>query len=161
MKLNYPKEWFLKSAGIEGDSEIGAGVPPWNSAAPGDVAPHPHATRIAFGRFVELWRRNKGWDADRLATEAGLDPDEILEIEHDPHSEPEPDAIYKLAKVFGVDPKGLYVMSGLIESKSSVFREKAVRFAARSENISKLNEAEHEALQDFVSALSEIRQDEI
>ena len=28
MKLHYPKEWFEKSALIEGDDEIGAGVPP-------------------------------------------------------------------------------------------------------------------------------------
>ena len=28
MKLNYPKEWFEKSALIEGDDEIGAGMPP-------------------------------------------------------------------------------------------------------------------------------------
>ena len=28
MKLEYPKEWFQRSAEIEGESEVGAGVPP-------------------------------------------------------------------------------------------------------------------------------------
>ncbi|MCF7816926.1 MAG: hypothetical protein K9M54_03490 [Kiritimatiellales bacterium] len=28
MKIDYPKEWFVHSAKIEGDVEVGAGVPP-------------------------------------------------------------------------------------------------------------------------------------
>lgn len=158
MKLEYPKEWFLRSADIEGEAEIGAGSPPLSTNSSTVGSNHP-ASRIAFGRFVELWRRNKGWNPERLADEAGLDPEEILEIEHDPHSEPEPDAVFKLAQVFGVTPKGLYVVAGLIEPRSSVLRDKAVRFAARSENVSKLDEVEREALEAFVAALSEIPSD--
>lgn len=155
MKLEYPKEWFLRSAAIEGEAEVGAGMPPWTQPAPhagGSAA----ASRIAFGRFVELWRRHRGWNVEKLAEEAGLDPEEILEIEHDPHSPPEPDAVYRLARVFGVAPKGLYVIAGLIEPRSPVLRDQAVRFAARSENVSRLDEAERQALEAFVTALSEI-----
>lgn len=160
MKLEYPKEWFLRSADIEGEAEIGAGIPPWNTIAPIVGRIHP-ASRIAFGRFVELWRRNKGWNCEKLAKEAGLDPEEILEIEHGPHSEPEPDAVCKLAQVFGVTPKGLYVVAGLTEPRTSELRDKAVRFAARSENISKLDDAERQALEAFVAALSEIPPDSV
>jgi len=155
MKLEYPKEWFLRSADIEGEAEIGAGIPSWNPKTPTTSETHS-ASRIAFGRFVELWRRNKGWNPERLADEAGLDPEEILEIENDPQAEPEPDAVFKLAKVFGVAPKGLYVIAGLVEPRSSILRDKVVRFAARSENVSSLDEAEREALEAFVSALSKI-----
>ena len=79
MKLEYPKEWFLRSADIEGAAEIGVGIPTWNTDASTRGVNHP-ASRIAFGRFVELWRRNKGWNSEKLAEEAGLDPEEILEI---------------------------------------------------------------------------------
>ena len=155
MKLEYPKEWFLRSADIEGAAEIGAGIPHWDTDASTCGVNHP-ASRIAFGRFVELWRRNKGWNSEKLAEEAGLDPEEILEIEHDPHSELEPDAVFKLAQVFGVTPKKLYVVAGLIEPRTSVLRDKVVRFAARSESVSKLNDVEREALEAFVAALSEL-----
>lgn len=153
MKLEYPKEWFLRSAEIEGEAEIGAGMPHYSNQE--TSTPSQSASRIAFGRFVELWRRNKGWNSERLAEEAGLDPEEIIEIEHDPHSEPEPDAVFKLATVFGVAPKGLYVVAGLVEPRSSILREKAVRFAARSENVATLDETERQALEAFVTALSE------
>ena len=154
MKLEYPKEWFLQSADIEGEDEIGAGIPLWNTDSATCCGNHP-ASRIAFGRFVELWRRNKGWNPEKLAEEAGLDPEEILEIEHDPRSEPEPDAVFKLAHVFGVTPKKLYVVAGLIEPRTSVLRDKVVRFAARSESVSKLDDVERQALEAFVAALSE------
>ena len=39
--------------------------------------------------LLRLWRRNKGWSVEKLADRAGIDVEEILEIEHDPHCEPE------------------------------------------------------------------------
>jgi hypothetical protein len=32
MKLEHPKSWYQKNSEIEGDSEIGAGIPPWTRA---------------------------------------------------------------------------------------------------------------------------------
>lgn len=157
MKLQYPKEWFERSAQIEGDAEVGAGVFP----TPKTTEPHTQAnitaldTRIALGQFVALWRRNQGWNAETLAHQAGIDIEEILEIEHDPHCGPEPDAIFKLAGVFQVPPRKLMEIAGLIENRSPRLREQAVRFAARSEPISTLTDTEKEALEAFVAALSE------
>ena len=95
MKLNYPREWFEQRIEREENVEIGAGIP----AAPRPVEYAAGTkirladTRIAFGQFVGLWRRNKGWNAERLASAAGIAPQEILEIECDPYCEPEPDAV--------------------------------------------------------------------
>lgn len=80
MKLEYPKEWFERSAEIEGDAEVGAGVLPTRRT----IEPHTIDkttaldTRIAFGQFVSLWRRNNGWNAEKLAEEAGIDAEEVL-----------------------------------------------------------------------------------
>jgi HTH-type transcriptional regulator, competence development regulator len=156
MKLQYPKEWFERSAFIEGDAEVGAGFPP----TPATTEPHAQDittldTRIAFGQFVALWRRNHGWNAETLAAEAGIDTAEVLEIEHDPHCEPEPDAVFKLAGVFRVPPRKLMEIAGLVESRTPRLREQAVRFAARSEPIAALTETEKQALESFVAALSD------
>ena len=153
MKLHYPKEWFERSAEIEGDAEVGAGYPPTTEPHAQDITPLD--TRIALGQFVALWRRNRGWNAETLAARAGIDTAEVLEIERDPYCEPEPDAIFKLAGVFQIPPRSLLEIAGLVESRTPQLREQAVRFAARSEPISALTDTEKQALEAFVKALSD------
>ena len=154
MKLERSKDWYERRIDLEGDAEVGAGIPP---APQKQVLEEPRLleTRIAFGTFVELWRRNKGWDAMKLAEKAGVETEEILEIERNPRSEPEPSAVYKLAGVFGLSPKPLLELAGLIEARTPRLREAAVRFAARSESMAALNKNEREAFEAFVSAISE------
>lgn len=148
------KEWYERHIPLEGEGEVGAGTPVLpRSAREANVS--VVNTRIAFGTFVELWRRNRGWDAAKLAKEAGVNPGEILEIEHSPQSAPEPSAVRKLAKVFGLSPKVLLELAGLIEPRTPCLREEAVRFAARSESVAALNPQEREAFEAFVSAIGE------
>jgi transcriptional regulator with XRE-family HTH domain len=156
MKLEYPKEWFERSAEIEGNAEVGAGVPPTYSTTEPYTNDKITAldTRIAFGQFVALWRRNNGWNAERLAAEAGIDTEEVLEIEHDPHCEPEANAVYKLAGVFKVPSRNLLELAGLVENRSPHLREEAIRFAARSESLAALSELERQAFEAFVGALT-------
>jgi transcriptional regulator with XRE-family HTH domain len=159
MKLNYPKEWFEQRIEKEGKVEIGAGTPA--AAQPVESAGEPNVklldTRIAFGQFVALWRRNKGWNAERLAVAAGIDPEEVLQIEYDPHVLPEPDAVFKLAAVFGVPSRPLLELAGLIVSRTPRLREEAIRFAARSESIAALSDVERQAFEAFVTTLSELK----
>ena len=60
MNLKYSKEWYAKRIDLEGESEVGAGLPgrPDNSDKVTFVD-----TRIALGAFVSLWRRNQCLDA--------------------------------------------------------------------------------------------------
>jgi transcriptional regulator with XRE-family HTH domain len=156
MKLERSKDWYERRIDLEGDVEIGAGAPPQcRTKAAEEASVKPLETRIALGTFVELWRRNRGWDAVKLAKEAGVDPIEVLEIERNPQSEPEPSAVYKLASLFGISPKPLLELAGLVESRTPLLREAAVRFAARSESMAALNQNEREAFEAFVSAISE------
>jgi transcriptional regulator with XRE-family HTH domain len=155
MKLDHPKKWYEDRIALEGDAEIGAGTPPGvRATTPAKSNITPVDTRIAFGTFVALWRRNRGWDVATLAAVAALDPRGILEIERDPHYEPEPEAVRKLAGVFGLSPKPLLELAGLIKPRTPQLREAAVRFAARSESVAALNDREREAFEAFVSAIS-------
>jgi len=156
MKLAYSKEWYESHIALEGDAEVGVGTPPWYRAKPLTKSYiRPGDTRIAFGTFVTLWRRNQGWDAVKLAETAGLDPEEVLEIEQDPNCEPESDAICKLAGVFGLSPKPLLELAGVIELGIPKLREKPVRFATRSESVAALSEREREAFEAFIATISE------
>lgn len=155
MKLTLSKEWFEKRIALEGDKETGAGTLALQEQAAPRASIVPIDTRIAFGTFVELSRRNRGWDAVKLAEAAGVDPEEILEIEHNPQSEPEPNAVYKLAHVFNVPVKALLELAGLIESRTPSLRTAAVRFAAHSESVAALNKHEREAFEAFVAVITE------
>lgn len=156
MKLTHSKDWYEQRIAREGDADIGAGT---LSEIREKAVPQSEAayidTRIAFGTFVELWRRDRGWDAVRLAQEAGVNPEEVLEIERNPRSEPEPSAVYRLAQVFKMPAKILMELAGLTEPRTPYLREAAVRFAARSESMAALNKNEREAFEAFVSAISE------
>ncbi|WP_225143853.1 MULTISPECIES: helix-turn-helix transcriptional regulator [unclassified Bradyrhizobium] len=57
-------------------------------------------TRIAFGKFVNLMRRRRGFSMERLAEVAELDASELLVIEDDVHYVPEPRTVFKLAQTF-------------------------------------------------------------
>ena len=156
MKIEYPKDWFARSAEIEGNAEVGAGIPPASENAEPDSSKSitPRDTRIAFGQFVSLWRRNNGWNAEQLAKEAGIDTEEVLEIERDPHSEPEPSAVNKLAIVFRVPSRKLMELAGLVKNRTPHLREEAIRFAARSESQTALSDIERQAFEAFVGALT-------
>ena len=156
MKLDRPKDWYERGIALEGDLEIGAGVPPeYQAQAVAEVAAKRVDTRIAFGTFVELWRRSRGWDAVKLAEEAGVSPAEVLKIERSPQSEPEPSAVYKLAQVFKLPAKILLELAGLVAPRTPNLRQAAVRFAARSESVAALNDRERAALEAFVTAITE------
>lgn len=160
MKLNYEKEWFESRIEKEGSMEIGAGLPPGGRAPVSTTPPEEGVldTRIGFGRFVELWRRNKGWTAEKLAAAAGIDREEVLQIEYDVSCEAEPEAVLKLAEVFGVPSRALLDLAGLTEYRASILREKATRFASQSESTSALSDREREMLEAFLAALSKVHE---
>lgn len=157
MTLDYPKDWYEHRIALEGDLEIGAGAPPgYRRQAPPPAAAPPPAldTRIAFGTLVELWRRNRGWDAVKLAEEAGVAPAEVLEIERHPEAEPEPRAVCQLARVFNLPATVLLELAGLGTPATASLREEAVRFAARSEPVAALSPHERDALESFLAAIN-------
>jgi hypothetical protein len=168
MKFERSKEWWLAKARREGDAAIGAGLLALDPApaeqgalAAGEDRPISTAvdeTRIAFGRFVHLMRRQRGFSIEKLADEAALDLAELVSIEENLDYTPEPRTVYQLARTFKVPQQGLMQLAGLAVANDVGLRQEAVRFAARSESIQKLSREEKSALDAFVAVLSQ-RQD--
>jgi HTH-type transcriptional regulator, competence development regulator len=156
MKLTHSKDWYKQRIALEGDSEVGAGAMP---ASRKKATPKPSITpidtRIAFGTLVGLWRRSRGWDVEKLAHAAGINPKEILEIEHSPQSAPASSVVNKLAEVFNLPAKPMLELAGLIEPRTPRLRKAAVRFAARSESVAALTEHERKTLEAFVATITE------
>lgn len=160
MKIEFTKEWCLRMAELEAQSasdlDIGSGplvkqVAPAAEGVAGQV-PDPN---IAFGRFVRLMRRHKQLTLEKLAEDARVEITELVEIEEDARHVPDPRTVYQLAQQFHVPTPKLMQLAGLSRPKDSRLSEEAIRFAARSEPVEELDDAERAALEAFVSVLSE------
>lgn len=163
MKLERTQEWWLALVDREESHAVGAGAAARDpvleaqlSAVPSTTAQHgSEETRIAFGRFVNLMRRQRAMSIEKLAEEADLDMGEIVSIEDDLQFKPEPRTVFRLAQAFGVPQQRLMQLAGLASAKDAHFRQEAVRFAARSEAVQKLSKEENAALEAFIAVLSE------
>ncbi|NGM37252.1 MULTISPECIES: helix-turn-helix domain-containing protein [Methylobacterium] len=143
----------------EGDAAVSAGLlalDPAPEARPSSAqAGASDESRIAFGKFVHLMRRHRGFSMEQLAEAAELEASELLVIEADVHYVPEPRTVFRLAQTFDVSQRRLMQLAGLSAANDAGFREEAVRFAARSEAVEKLTPDESSALEAFVAVLSE------
>ena len=159
MKLERSKDWWMARARREGDAVVGAGLLAFDPApaarASGVTVGAAEDTRIAFGKFVNLMRRRRGFSMEQLAEAAELEASELLVIEDDVDYVPEPRTVFKLAQTFEVSQLRLMQLAGLSAANDVGFREEAVRFAARSESVQKLTREESSALEAFVAVLSE------
>ncbi len=157
MKFDISKSWCATMSKREAGAEVGAGllgIDPIFDASDANVSVLDDA-RVALGRFVQLKRRKDNLSLEELAEKADVELAELMNIEHDAGFEPEPRTLYQLAMVFGVSQHRLMGLSGLTVPKDVTFVEEAVRYAARSESIEKLNPEEQAALDGLISVLTE------
>jgi DNA-binding XRE family transcriptional regulator len=156
MKLKVTKSWCLAMAEKEKGCEIGAGdLAKCLHEQAGQASAFTDDTRMAFGPFIELMRRDVGISREQLAKRADVEAAEIVNIETDLHFTAEPRTVFKLAKFFRVPGKKLLQLSGNAVANDHHLRDEAVRFAARSGSTEKLTPEEREALNFFVKILHE------
>jgi HTH-type transcriptional regulator, competence development regulator len=157
MNTEFDAEWCLNMARLEGDGEIGAGAVAADPIFDGELIEQRKQDEpvVAFSRFVRLMRRRRNMDVEKLANTADIDIEELVSIEEDPHFRPEVRTVYQLSMFFDVPRESLLQIAGLTKPKDARIYQEAVRFAARSEPVAALTPEEREALEVFVSVLSE------
>jgi transcriptional regulator with XRE-family HTH domain len=163
MKMNLSEEWLTKRAKLEENADISAGL--FNIGVLKANQSKEHEASAAqvqddnplpvFGRLINLWRRKKKLRIDELADKARIDLAELIAIEQDIHYTPEPRTVYQLAKILGLSGDRMLQLSGNTVVRDQTLGEEAIRFAARSESVEKLNKDEQRALEEFVKFLSE------
>lgn len=157
MRIEITREWCLKMASLEADSEIGAGLLAIDPVFVTNVvaAVPTEDASIAFGRFVRLMRRNRGLSVEKLADDAEVDVAELVSIEDSTHHKPEVRTVFQLANFFEVPRPNLMQLAGLSVANNNRLNEEAARFAARSDPVAALTAEEQAALEAFVAVLSE------
>ena len=158
MTYEISKEWCLAMAELEVGATPGAGSLAMRPYVEGETMQAEAAaedSRVAFGRFISLMRRQRGLSIEKLADDADIDVGELLSIEEDAHYMPEPRTVYQLASAFKVSRSRMMELSGLVKPKDAHFLEEAVRYAARSESMAVLSAEEQAALDGMIAVLSE------
>lgn len=163
MRLQLSRSWYERE--VQKDAScpvlsVGAGHPNLEASAPeASLTPYSFVTRdgagLAFGRLINFKRRNLGWTLEKLAEQADVDLEELINIEHEEGDSPEPRTVYNLAAALALPAKKLMTLSGLAQEDDRRVKEAALRFAARSESVELLTATERDALEEFVKFLND------
>jgi transcriptional regulator with XRE-family HTH domain len=138
-------EWYRRQINRCGDLDFTAGPAPESKAQT--------SVTVAFGTLVRLQRRSKGLSVVDFAKILDIEDDELRRIEHDSSYSARPRTITSIAKQFGVPTVELMKLAGAAVSNDPYFQEKALKFAAHSDDIGILSLEEREMLQSFVQFL--------
>tara|TARA_E500000318_G_scaffold111388_1_gene129806 strand:- start:2641 stop:3150 length:510 start_codon:yes stop_codon:yes gene_type:complete len=109
----------------------------------------------AFGVLIRQLRRQKKWSVEELAQKARVDPEDLRKIEMASNYRPRPRVVHQLSGVFNVPERSLMKLSGATVTHDHAFEEEAMRFAAKSDDLAKLNREEQQLLNDYVKYLIE------
>jgi|SRR6266568_6285580 len=115
--------------------------------------PAKEPIRFAFSTLISYRRRALRLTMEDLAEKARIELDELLRIEEDANYIPEPRTVHQLANHLKLPIPQLLVLSGNVTSANAELTEAAVRFAARSRAVEKLNREQSDALNEFVKVL--------
>jgi len=115
--------------------------------------PASEPVRLAFSTLISYRRRALRLSIEALAQKAKVELDELLQIEEDPNYVPEPRTVHQLANQLKLPIPQLLVLSGNATTANAELTEAAVRFAARSRAVERLNREQSDALNEFVKVL--------
>lgn len=115
--------------------------------------PEVGTLRFVFRVVVQDLRRDKGLAIEELATQAGIDHDEIVAMERIEGYRPSPLTLHKLSRFYGIPDRRFAALAGAVREVPKDVREHASRFAAQSESFARLTKEEKKVLDKFVKFL--------
>ena len=149
-------EWCRKMTALDEHVTPGAGALAARPYVEADaLSLRTEEARIAFARFVNMARRERGLTIEELAEDADIEIGELMSIEENAHHEPDLRTVWCLSNVFGVSETRLMELAGLAVPKDGHWLENAVRYAARSVPIKELTPDEQLAFDGLVAVLSQ------
>ena len=167
MESRYTNDWLRRKIASDPDEDPEAGpcVIPVSSGAWRAIA-HPDSfavasdrtgvpMRIALGVLVRQLRSSAGLSVAELAERADVSEEELRRVEHDPHYTARARLIHQLSAYFSVSLAMLSQMAGATHEVDRVLFNESVRFAAHSDDVSRLTPEDRAALHAFVSLLNE------
>lgn len=159
MKLVFSKDWLRRGIAADPDVDIEAGESPAMEEPRPDVAVigerNAVQLRVALGVLVRQLRLREQLSIAELALRAAVSEDELRCVEHDPHYTARPRLIYQLSHYFHVSLTNLSQIAGATHAVDRSLYNQAVRYAARSDDMSALTDEERRDLDAFIAMLNE------
>lgn len=166
MKLLFTNEWLRRKIASDPDNEPEAG--PSLSEDLEGMSEEPEGEnlavmgernvvqmRVALGVLVRQLRLKEHLSMSELAERAQVSEGELRLVEHDPHYTARPRLISQLSSYFNVALSTLSQMAGATHTVERKLYNKAVKYAAWSDDVSVLTPEQLEALNAFVVMLNE------
>jgi transcriptional regulator with XRE-family HTH domain len=113
---------------------------------------------VVLATLLRQLRRRDGMDVEKLSNKLRVSKDELYAIEADKGFVPKPRTIYKIAGYYDISASALLKLSAAAAERDPDLDEVGVRFAARSENLSKLSRSERKQLNEFITVLSNYKE---
>lgn len=164
MKMLIDTEWLRRTISKSPDAEFEAGGPVAlldsigmfvPSDATNELSDSVVQLKYAFGILIKMLRKQSALTVAELSAKARVSEEELRMIERDPHHKAGPRTVHQLAEYFDIDPRRMMKLSGSMVTTNENFRDEAVRFAAKSDDISSLSSEERKMLNDFVKYVNE------
>lgn len=167
MEMLITPAWLRKKIETEPDVDFDAGMPVYllhsidmflpSDVASGNLVDEKRVLQLkhAFGICVRQLRLRDGMSIDALADTASVLAEELREIECNPHYQVRPRTVVQLAKVFNIAPPKMMKLSGAARAVDEILEDEVLKFAAKSEGVSSLNQEEQRLINDFVKFLNE------
>jgi transcriptional regulator with XRE-family HTH domain len=156
MKLLISKDWLRRKITADPDIDIEAGRPlsdgPEHDAVMGEQK--IVQLRMALGVLIRQLRLREQLSIAELAQRAQVAEDDLRRVEHDPHYTARPRLIFQLSQYFNVPLTELSQMAGATHAVNRSLYNEAVRYAARSDDVSALSDEERRDLDAFVAMLN-------
>lgn len=165
MRMLIDNDWLRRTIRDDPEMESDAGGPislledlgvflPSDLAATegGETVVHQ---QYAFGVFIKMLRKKDNLTVADLAARARVTTEDIHCIERDPRHKPKPRTIHQLAGWFKLDPRRMMKLAGATVAANQNVRDEAVRFAAKSDDLSGLTADERRMLNEFVKYVNE------
>lgn len=171
MKLHFTADWLRSRIENDPDVDCDAGLP-LRDAAPLErlmqaksrhqptggqpSAAAPEQKSVVLFKLVHQLRRKDGLSVAQLAAKIRVDAAELEKVEKDPSYIPSPRTVHQLAEFIGVSARAVERLTAASAAQNDNLTEAAHRFAASSDDLSKLSQAERRDLNDFVKVLASI-----
>lgn len=161
MEMLVTRNWLRRNIEADPDLESDAGAPICVLETVGMFLPDNLRTEAsnvvhlkhAFGVFIRQIRRREQWTIEELAARARVEAEDLRNIEQDPHFKPGPRVVHQLSQALNVPLRSLMKLSGTTIARDERFQEEAYRFAAKSDDLSKLTREEQDALTEYIRFL--------
>lgn len=162
MKLHFTSDWLRAKIESDPDIECDAGLPLLRSAPLKQfveeelVLDTTERVPAVLHMLVRQVRRRDKLSVAQLADHLRVEELELQKIEREPDYVPAPRTMHQLAEYLGVSAVAVQKLTvGAVKQDDGVV-EAAYKFAASSNDLSSLSEAERRSLNDFVKALGKL-----